>query len=305
VRILVTGATGFVGRWLTLELESAGHEVVAAPPSAELDLGSSPDLAPLVRSADPDAVVHLAAISSNAEAEADSARAWRVNVGGTEALFAGLDSAASKAGVLVASTSEVYGSPDPDELPITEATPLQARRTYGKSKVEQENVALRARARGRSVLITRAFNHIGPGQRDVFVVPSLARRALALRDGLAEAIPAGNLDVRRDFTDVRDVVRAYRLLVEQWERHEPRPDLPIFNVATGSSTSIREVAETICRLIGIKPRFEVAIEHVRLDDAQDIRGDAGALAAWTGWHPTIPLATSLADVIASLEPGGS
>jgi GDP-4-dehydro-6-deoxy-D-mannose reductase len=297
VRVLVTGATGFVGRWLLPELEAAGHEAVAGPSSKELDLGSSPDFVGVIRETRPDAVAHLAAISFVPAVEADPEHARRVNVEGTKALLAGLDAVRSDAPVLVTSSAEVYGVPD--RLPVSETAAVRPVNAYGLTKVDQERVAIEARTRGRRLAITRAFNHVGPGQRPSFVVPKMARSVLQLRSGAIESIPLGNIDRRRDFTDVRDVVVAYRLVLEALADHRDLRDPPIYNVGSGRSISIREVLEAMCALTGVAPRWHVDPDLLRTDDVQDNRADASALRAATGWAPRIPFEQSLRDVLAS------
>jgi GDP-4-dehydro-6-deoxy-D-mannose reductase len=151
------------------------------------------------------------------------------------------------------------------------------------------------------VVITRAFNHIGPGQRDVFVAPALAHRVLEFRAGRSNAVPVGNIHVRRDLTDVRDVVRAYRLLLEALVEGRVPPERPIFNVASGRSVEIRTILEILCDLAGVEVVTKVEPSLVREGDPLDVRGDASALRELTGWAPTIPLETSLADLLASVE----
>jgi GDP-4-dehydro-6-deoxy-D-mannose reductase len=296
VRILVTGATGFVGRWLLPELASAGHTVFELPPHPKLDLGASPDLAPLIREAQPDVVAHLAGIAFLPDAEADPDLAERVNVGGTRALFDGLDAAGSDAAVLVTSTADVYAPDAP--LPIGEAAEVAPRSTYGRSKVAQEEVARAAAVRGRPVTVVRAFNHIGPGHRPVFVVPALARRVLALKRGEADAIPIGDVSARRDFTDVRDVVRAYRLLLE-WMAGGAQPvaEASTVNVGSGKSVSIEDVLRTMCAIAGMEPVWRVDEAQLRANEIRDRIADTALLRSLTGWEPVIPLETSLRDVL--------
>jgi len=301
MRVLVTGATGFAGRWLTLELELAGHEVVAAPGHGELDLADAPDLRPVVASSRPDAIAHLAAVSFAPDASKDPELADRVNVGGTRALFDALDGVNSSAVMLITSSSEVYGHFEPSDLPIAESQPARATAPYGKSKLAQERIAIDAAARGRRVAITRAFNHIGPGQRELFVAPALARRVLDFREGRTKAIRTGNLDVRRDFSDVRDVVRAYRLVLEALTDGRIPAHRPIFNVASGRSVPIRGLVEILCRLADVEMAIEIDPALVRADDPPDIRGDASALRRLTGWRPEVALETSLADILSSLD----
>ena len=282
------------------ELERAGHVIVAAPGHRELDLADSPDLRPLFASAQPDVVAHLAGMAFAPDAANDPELAIRVNAGGTHAVFSALDAVRSRAAVLVTSSADVYGRFEAGDLPLAETLPLRATAAYGKSKIEQENVALEAAAR-RPVVITRAFNHIGPGQRDVFVAPALARRVIEFRAGRTKAVPVGNIHVRRDLTDVRDVVRAYRLLLEAVVEGRVPQGRPVFNVASGGSVEIRRVLEILCDLAGVEVVTEVEPSLVREGDPPDVRGDAAALRALTGWAPKIPLATSLADLLTSVE----
>ena len=217
MRVYLTGASGFVGTWLEKELRNNGHEVVGTPAPDLLDIA---DRAALRRwlagpAGPPDAVVHLAGMAFAPDANQDSAEAFRVNVGGTIALFEALREDGLQPPVLVSGSADVYGTPRAEDLPVTEQAPLAPNSPYGLSKLAQEGVAVEAATRyAIPVTVARSFNHTGPGQRPVFVVPAMARRVMAVKRGQAAAIPAGNVDVLRDLTDVRDVVVAYRLLLE-------------------------------------------------------------------------------------------
>ena len=301
MRVLVTGATGFVGQWLVRELEGSGHTVVATPPRTALDITNDPAVRRFVAAASPDAVAHLAAVSFAGEAARDPQRALAINEGGTRALLQAVALMAPGARVLVTSSSEVYGRPADDELPIAEGNPLRADRPYGRSKLAQEEAAQEiAASHDVPLILVRPFNHTGPGQRTDFVVPALASRILeAARDGSA-TIRAGNVDVRRDIGDVRDVVRAYRLLLEAAVSGERPERLAIYNVATGRSVAIREIIERLAGLAGVTIAVETDAGLVRADDPPDIRGDATRLREAVDWEPAVPLSTTLADVLASV-----
>ena len=300
MRVLVTGATGFVGRWLVQELEAFGHDVIAAPSSAELDIVDAAAVRRLVMAAAPDAVAHLAAVAFAPDAARDPDRAFAVNEGGTRAILEAVAETDPGTYVLVTSSSEVYGKPAPEDLPIDESRALRPDRPYGQSKLAQEEIASEiAAAHGVPLVLTRAFNHTGPGQRADFVVPALAARILeAVRDGRG-SIRAGNVDVCRDIGDVRDVVRAYRLLLEASARGDLPAGPSVFNIATGRAVAIRDVIEHLAALAGTTVEIEADPALVRADDPPEIRGDASRLTAATGWRPERPLSSTLADVLAS------
>ena len=300
MRVLLTGAGGFVGRWLTAELAAAGHEVIPAPPHRELDLAARPDLGPLISRTRPDAVAHLAGMAYGPDAVRDPEAAIAVNAGGTAAVLAGLDAAGSASPALIVTSSDVYGSPA--TLPVPESAPVRPKDAYGRSKAAEERVALEAHARGRALVIARSFNHTGPGQRAEFAAPALASRVLAVKLGDASEIRAGNLESRRDFTDVRDVVRAYRLLLERLVGPDGLGvEPPVVNVGSGRSVAIREVLETLCRMAGVAPQVRVDPSLLRPDDVADVYADVSLLRQLTGWEPRIPLEQTLADLLASIQ----
>src|SRR5664280_3021117 len=185
-------------------------------------------------SGSPEAIVHLAGMAFAPDARSDPAEAFRVNVGGTIALFDALRLVGIRPAVLVTGSSEVYGSPRSGGLPLSENAPLAPSHPYGISKIAEEAVAVEASARyGFPVVVTRSFNHAGPGQRPVFVVPAMARRVVAMQRGETKSIRAGNVNVRRDLTDVRDVVVAYRLLLEAAAAGKMPDRFTVINVASG------------------------------------------------------------------------
>jgi GDP-4-dehydro-6-deoxy-D-mannose reductase len=300
MRVYVTGAIGFVGGWLQRELVANGHEVVAAPGPDKLEITDRLGLARWFDGPDgpPEAVIHLAGMAFAPDARSDPAEAFRVNVGGTAALFEALRALGLRPATIVVGSSEVYGSPGPEDLPLTEDSPIAAVQPYALSKAGEEAVAIEASARyGFPVVVTRPFNHTGPGQRPVFVVPAMARRVVAVKRGEAKGVRAGNVDVRRDLSDVRDVVRAYRMLLE-WLADRSTPASTVVNVASGVAFSIRSVIDQLCQLAGVTTTIEIDDSLVRVDDPAEIRGDATLLTQLTGWRAEIPLRQTLADVLA-------
>lgn len=296
MRVLVTGASGFVGRWLSSALSAAGDEVVD---STSLDVNDSDAVADALTKLAPDAVAHLAAISFAPQAAKDPALAFATAVGGTINVLDAVRRMPRPAAVLVSGSSEVYGTPRPDDLPLSEDAPLRGRSPYALSKAAQESVALAFAAQwGLRVSVTRSFNHVGPGQRRVFVVPALTERILAAKNRGAH-VPVGNLDVRRDLSDVRDVVGAYRLLlVGLLDGSVPAGGL-VVNVCSGRSVAIRSVLEMLCELADVEPRLVVDRGLVRGEDPPDIRGDPARIERLIGWRATTPLRTTLGDVWAA------
>src|ERR1035437_8494379 len=303
MRIFITGAIGFVGRWLEPELRNHGHEVVCAPGPDVLDIA---DRSGLVRWLDhpggrPDAVIHLAGMAFAPDAGHDPAEAFRVNVGGTVALFEALRELGIRPPILVSGSADVYGTPRPEDLPLREDAPSAPNSPYSLSKVAQEGAAAEASARyGFPVVATRSFNHTGPGQRPVFVVPAMAQRVMAVKTGQATSIPAGNVDVRRDLTDVRDVVVAYRLLIESAAAGKLADLFTVVNVASGAAVTVRDIIERLCALTGVAPVIEIDGSLVRPNDPHEIRGDATLLRDLVGWQPRIPLQQTLTDVLAEV-----
>ena len=294
MRALVTGGRGFVGRWLGGNLEHEGDEVVVI--DAETDVTDERAVEAAIGASVPDAVYHLAARTHVGESWREPLEVLRVNTLGTAAVLVAARRAAPDATVLVVSSSEVYGALGPEELPVAESAPLRPATPYAASKAAAEQVALQAwLGYGQRVVVARPFNHVGPGQSTAFAVPALARRVLeARRDGRRELV-VGTVTTRRDFTDVRDVVRAYRLLVE---RAEPGG---VYNVCSGHDLAISDVAARLMALAGVELRMVTDPDLVRPVDTPVLRGDPSRLVEATGWAPRIPLDETLQDVLRGLE----
>ncbi|HEX3332821.1 MAG TPA: GDP-mannose 4,6-dehydratase, partial [Acidimicrobiales bacterium] len=179
---------------------------------------------------------------------------------------------------------------------LGEATPTAPASPYAASKLAAEVVSLQAwRGYGQPVVVVRPFNHIGPGQSPNFFVPAMAKRIVEARRSGAASLRVGTLTTRRDFTDVRDVVAAYRLLIAEGIPGE------VYNVCSGVDVAMSDVAAQLLALDGADLTLETDPELVRPVDVPVLRGDAALLRAATGWEPQIPLATTLADVLASWE----
>jgi len=291
VRALVTGGRGFVGTWLTTHLTEQGDEVVAI--DHEVDVTDGQAVRAAMFDAAPDVVYHLAALTHVGRSWTDPAEVLQVNATGTLYVLEAARACPRPPRVLVISSAEVYGAVPEERLPVSEDAPLAPVTPYAASKVAAEYLGVQAHlAHGLPVVRVRPFNHVGPGQSSGFVVPALAERIMAARRTGASSILVGNLSARRDLTDVRDVVRAYRLLAEQGVPGD------VYNVCTGHDVAIEEVAERLQVLAGTDLRLELDPSLARPVDVPVVRGDPTKLHATTGWAPEIDLDTTLADVLA-------
>jgi GDP-4-dehydro-6-deoxy-D-mannose reductase len=217
---------------------------------------------------------------------------FRVNAMGTLYLLEAARACAHPPRVLVTSSAEVYGAVPAELLPVTEDAPLAPVTPYAASKVASEYLGVQAHlAHGLPVLRMRPFNHVGPGQSSAFVVSALAERIVEARRQGAESIVVGNLTARRDLTDVRDVVRAYRLLAERGVAGE------VYNVCSGQDIAIADVALEMQRLAGVELRFDLDPALSRPVDVPVVRGDFTKLREATGWEPRFTLERTLLDVL--------
>jgi GDP-4-dehydro-6-deoxy-D-mannose reductase len=194
--------------------------------------------------------------------------------------------------VLAVSSADVYGIVAPDELPLTEDSPLRPASPYAASKVAADFLGLQAwLGRHLPVLRVRAFNHLGPGQTDKFVAPALASRVARAELEGGEVLTVGDLSARRDFTDVRDVVRAYRLLVEHGEPGE------VYNVCSGVDLAVQDLADQLVAQARVPLRLEVDESLLRPVELPVLRGSHQRLTDATGWEPEIPIAQTLTDLL--------
>lgn len=303
MRVLVTGAAGFVGGHLVRALLHDGYEVWAGsvdgtpPPGGRsddarwvaLDVTSDRSVASVIAEARPEGVFHLAGQASVAASFTDPLGTWEVNATGTLRL---LDALEDGTRFLLASSAEVYGVVPEEEQPIREARPLRPPNPYAASKAAAEMAAVQASLTGRvAAVVARSFNHTGPGQDTRFALPSFARQLDAMRGGAGERVlRVGNLDARRDFLDVRDVVRAYIVLLEHGEAGVS------YNVCSGRALRLREIVDAMVALTDAHIRVEVDPARVRPVDVPLLLGDAARLRA-LGWTPRVELEETLRDLL--------
>ncbi|HKP29393.1 MAG TPA: NAD-dependent epimerase/dehydratase family protein [Gemmatimonadales bacterium] len=301
MKVLVTGADGFVGRWLVPRLRELGHSVLAAAGGrADGEAGSlTLDLrdADSVRAAaarDPDWVVHLAGVSSVSASIADPVGTWEVNALGTTHLVEALAERRAKAGsdpvVLVVSSAEVYGPGKRDpRLETDEVAPVTP---YATSKAAAEAGSLDvAKRTGLRVIVARPFPHIGRGQATRFVVPGFIERIRLAKQMGAPVVNTGNLEPVRDFLDVRDVVDAYIALLERGASGE------VYNVATGEGIRLEDLFYTIAELVKYRVIPERDASLARASDIPHLVGNSGKLRAATGWAPRFSLEQTLQSML--------
>lgn len=309
MRALVTGGNGFVGRHLIEELRNRGYETVVAGHGAAfgdgscdvaIDLRESGKLLPLLESARPRVVFHLAAQAFVPRATEDPLETYDVNVMGTARLVDAIRALpeGAKPRLLFASSAEVYGPHEFSELPLRETTLAKPATPYAASKLAGEAIVLSsARTYGFEAIVTRAFNHIGPGQSERFSVPRFARHLAAIALGGSPILPVGNLETKRDFLDVRDVVRAY---IDLSERGTPGE---IYNVCSGVGTRMAEVLRQLVMTAHVPVEIREDPALMRPADVSNVYGDNAKLKAATSWEPTYSLARSLRDIYEDARSG--
>lgn len=265
-----------------------------------LDVTDGPRVLEAVVEAAPDMVYHLAGFSHVGASWGAPSEALRVNAIGTVSVIEGALACSPRPSVLVVSSAEVYGRVHPDQLPLAEDAPLRPVSPYAVSKASAELVGMGAyRAHGLRVLTVRPFNHVGPGQASSFVVSAMAKRIVEAQRAGEPAIRVGNLSARRDLTDVRDVVRAYRLLAVAGESGA------VYNVCSGTDVAISQVVGQLMDIAGVALRLEQDPSLSRPVDVPVLRGDASRLHGCTGWQPDIEMRRTLADVLEHWRAGAS
>lgn len=293
MKAAVTGSSGFVGSHLVPYLRSRGDDVVTIDRSGTppVDVTDAVEVREVLRAARPDAVYHLAALSHVGESWDAPETVFRVNaVGALNVLRACADAGVER--VLVAGSADVYGVVGAEDLPLTEEAPIRPVTPYGASKAAADVLALQAfLGDGLATLRVRAFNHTGPGQSTSMLVPGLAHRIADAERAAESKVVVGRLDVVRDLSDVRDVVRAYRLLVEH--------GMPgnAYNVCSGRGVTVRDIADALLSMSDAPLELVVDPELVRPVDVPRLVGDPARLHAATGWEPEIALDETLRDVL--------
>lgn len=310
MRALVTGVSGFVGGHLVEHLLDAGDVVVglssrgAWPPelaslgrqvrneACDLAHVEPNELAETLRRKQPEAIYHLAA-QANPSASLDDPRGtWNVNLGGTLTLLEAVRASGLAPRIVLVGTGVSYGNPSPEHLPVSEDCPLRPNNPYAASKAAADILGIQHHlTHGTHTIMARPFNHAGPRQSDLYALSSFARQVAEVEAGIRPGLEVGNLDVVRDFTDVRDIVRAYRLLIERGTPGE------VYNIGTGRDVSLAAMLEILRSLAQVPVEVRVDPARVRPVDQPRLLADASKLHAATGWEPLHTIEQTLSDML--------
>ena len=303
-RVLVTGCGGFVGPYVVAAFAGKGCEVWGADVKDGVedpalrryiacDLSDRAAAGSLLETASPDAVVHLAAQSSAGRSFAEPFVTLTRNI---LPILNMLEFARTRGGamrILAVGSADVYGPVGEDDLPLTEDRAPNPANPYALSKAIQEQCCIHyASLYGTDVVVTRSFNHTGGGQRDTFVLSSFARQVCEIRLGLRKpVVDVGDLDLKRDFTDVRDVAEAYAAIVERGKKGG------VYNVCSGTSYSLRELLGRLCEMAKVDVEIRVDPKRMRPGDIRDLRGDPSKTTRDTGWRVRAAMTGTLEQLL--------
>lgn len=293
-KLLITGQSGFVGQHIRAYLAQGLEPAWQLLPSQSHDLLQPESLDTWLARAIPDAVIHLAGQTFVPAAFRDPAQTLQINLVGTLNLLQALKRRGFRGTFLYISSGDVYGQVEPEFLPISETLLPQPRNPYAVSKLATEHLCLQWSycEPDWRILVARPFNHIGPGQADSFVLPNMARQLLRVRNGLQPPqLQVGDVDVTRDFLDVRDVVHAYFHLLQHGRSGE------VYNVCSGIERSIRGLIMQLAELAQVSITLETDVARLRRAEQRRVVGSAARLSEQTGWQPRLTIKTTLDDVL--------
>lgn len=306
MKVLIIGAAGFVGKYLVKQLENdygcsviitkLEHENFQIPgiKSYNLDVLNRETVYTLLKKEKPDYIIHLAAQSSVALAWKEPKLTIEVNIVGCVNVLEAVREVGYTPRILLVGSGEEYGYAAMEQIPIPEKAVPVPGNIYAVTKACQNMIGkIYADAYQMEVMMVRAFNHIGPGQAEHFVVSDFCKQVAEIEAGKKEpVIYVGNLSAKRDFTDVRDIARAYSLLLKQGKRGET------YNVGSGNAVAIQELLDKILNLSGNSIRIETDVTRLRPVDVPVIKADIEKIKEATGWKPEIPLEDTLREVLA-------
>jgi len=310
MHVLVTGITGFVGGHLAERLIQAGDQVVGLSASGrwpeelaglsqqvrlvrcDLARTEEAELTALLRRETPEVIYHLAAQANPQKSMSDPRGTWDLNLGGALNLLEAIKASGLKPRVVLVGSGVCYGNPAPEHLPVSESCPLRPNNAYSASKGAADLLGVQHYlSHGTDVVMARPFNHAGPRQGSMYVLSALARQVAEVEAGRKPRVEVGNLEVVRDFTDVRDIVRAHMLLAERGQAGE------IYNIGTGQGTKIADALAILTSLTHTPVDVHVDPALVRPVDQPLLVADASKLHAATGWVPQYSITQTLKDML--------
>lgn len=289
-KLLLIGGTGFVGSHMRNVFE-ADCSVVAT--GREVDVRNLDQLCALIGEVQPDQVVNLAAVTTLRESFESPLDTYDINFLGTLNLLMTLRESHFVGRLLFVSSSEVYGLLGEHELPVSDSRSPKPLSPYAVAKIAAEALCYQwSQTEQFEIVTARPFNHIGPGQSERFAIADFGRQVAAIKLGLSKpVIHVGDIDTTRDFTDVRDIVSAYRLLLEHGRNGE------VYNVCSGKEQSIRSLIERMCELASVNVELCPDPARLRLSEQRRVRGNNSKLVADTGWVPNYSLDQTLSDIV--------
>ena len=310
MRALVTGVTGFVGGHLVEHLADSGDQVVGLSSTGRwpsglahlarhsrierLDLADGDDdsLRDLLVRKEPEVIYHLAGQSNPQKSVADPRGTWAINLGGALNLLEAVRASSQRPRIVLVGSGVCYGNPAPEYLPVDESCPLRPNNPYSASKAAADLLGIQHHlAHDADVMMARPFNHAGPRQSDTYVLSTLARQVAEVEAGVSKAVEHGNLEVVRDFTDVRDIVRAYRLLALHGRGGE------VYNIGTGRDVPLSRMLVILQGLARVPIPSRVDPARFRPVDQPRLLADASKIRGETGWEPIQSTDQSLADML--------
>lgn len=290
-KLVQIGGTGFVGTHIKnalsseYEIESFGRE--------EIDIRNTSDVNHLITTSRPDRLIHLASITTLEESIRDPKETYDITFYGTLNILNALKGIGFSGRMLYVSSSEVYGFPKETELPVTEKNELRPRSPYAVAKIAAEALCYQfSQNEDFDIVIARPFNHIGPGQSERFFVSKFAKQIIEIKYNLREKVlHVGELDITRDFTDVRDIISAYQLLLEKATNGE------VFNVCSGKEILIRNILNKLVEISNIQLEIRHDKSLFRVSERRRSCGSYSKLGNATGWSPRIRIDTTLFDTL--------
>lgn len=296
MKALITGSTGFVGPYLKKELESHGYEVFGMdrnnPENLKSvfcgDIRDSGFVDDVIEKVLPDEVYHLAGFSSVKKSFEEPELTMEINVGGTRNMLEAIKKFCPKSKVLIVSSADVYGKPK--KVPINENEEVQETSPYSKSRIAQEK--LMNEFRDLDIVVSRSFNHTGPGQPEIFVLPDFVKQVVEIEKGIKEpVIFTGDLNIVRDFSDVRDVVRAYYLLLQKGKKGE------VYNVGSGKGCNLGELLKKIIALSDVEIEIKQDSSKMRPVEIVELVADVSKIMQDVGWKPNYSIDRTIKDLL--------